>query len=28
VDAFLAELPVAQPRDRIIFVEALLRLGR
>jgi hypothetical protein len=28
VDARIAELAVAQPRDRIIFVEALMGLGR
>ena len=27
VDALVAELAVAQPRHRIIFVEALMRLG-
>ena len=28
MDTLIAELAVAQPRDRIIFVEPLLRLGR
>ena len=27
VDALVAELAVAQPRHRVIFVEALMRLG-
>ncbi len=27
MDAFVAELAVAQPRHRVIFVKALMRLG-